>query len=296
MAILHPKPENRQLLEIKAKKSLGQNFLIDKSVLADIVSAINPSKGDTIVEIGPGRGELTQPLLASGASVIAIEKDGQLARELNFKFEILNFKLIHGDALKELPVLDYSLKTTNYKLCGNIPYYITGHLFRIIGEMKHKPSLIVFMIQKEVAERICAKPKGMNPVRDKGSMRALGVSNGMNLLAASIQVWAKPEIVRFVSRESFNPRPKVDSAIIRLIPVRGQLSKVTSQNFYKLIKVLFKQPRKTILNNLKAGLENLKVKDASRLEKLLKESNINPSDRPQDLSIKKLISLSLLII
>ncbi len=260
--------------EIKAKKSLGQNFLIDKSVLDNIVSAINPKKGETIIEIGPGHGELTEYLVKSGANVIAIEKDTRLAAEL--KTYDPRLTVIEADAIAELPKLvSYKSLVSGYKLCGNIPYYITGHLFRIISELKNKPREMVFMIQKEVAERICAK---------KGEM---------NLLAASIQIWAKPEIVRFVSKDGFNPKPKVDSAVIRLETndIR-QMTPKQMQKYYKLLHVIFKQPRKTIFNNLREATKTGLLRKDSNIEEVMKKNRLKATARPQDLGIEDLKELS----
>jgi 16S rRNA (adenine1518-N6/adenine1519-N6)-dimethyltransferase len=289
-------------MEIKPKKSLGQNFLIDKSVLQDIVSAIDPQKGETIVEIGPGHGELTNQLLEAGASVIAIEKDRELAKQLaSIKYDVYsilykNLEVITGDALEVLRNLytKYKIPNTAYKLVGNIHYYITGQLFRIIGELKDKPSLIVFMIQKEVAERICAGKNNRSLAR---TVLAKGeVSRGMNLLAASIQIWAKPEIVRYVSRDAFNPKPKVDSAVIKLKTYDRKLIMAKQiQNYYKLLHVVFRQPRKTILNNLRQMTNDDKQRTAEEIAQILKQTGINPTDRPQDLRIENLISLSRVI-
>lgn len=254
---------------VKAKKSLGQNFLIDETVLQDISFAIDPKKNETIVEIGPGHGELTEYLVANGAKVIAIEKDSSLINELNDKFQSPNFKLKHGDALEIIRHFDLGISpSAGWKLCGNIPYYITGQLFRIIGELKNKPEKIVFTIQKEVALRICAKPRTMN------------------LLAASIQIWAEPEIIRIVGKESFNPKPKVDSAIIRLVTKSDIPKDKDLKKYYELLHIVFKQPRKTIFNNLRA--EN--IKDP---EKILAALKIKAAARPQDLSVNDLLGLAL---
>lgn len=253
------------------KKSLGQNFLTDESVLLDIVEAIRPAPGETIVEIGPGHGALTLPLLESGAKIIGIEKDEQLAGELKINYP--KIKIIEGDALDVIRNYKLGIVNSNeWKLVGNIPYYITGHLFRMIGEIDNKPSLIVFMIQKEVAERICARV------------------GEMNLLAASIQIWAKPEIVRFVSRKAFNPQPKVDSAVIRLVPQKIRNSELEIKNYYSLLRIIFKQPRKTIFNNLRDG-----GFPADKIELALKKINMDFKARPQDLSIENLKNLSSII-
>ncbi len=255
----------------RPKKSLGQNFLIDKSVLEDIVSAIGPKKGDTIVEIGPGHGELTEPLIESGASVTVIEKDRALIPSLEAKFK--KIKIIEGDALDIIRNSKLEIRNSDkWKLVGNIPYYITGQLFRIIGELKNKPKEMVFMIQKEVAERIGAK---------KGEM---------NLLAASIQIWAKPEIVRFVDRKSFSPAPKVDSAVIKLTPVKNYKLKVKS--YYSLLHIVFKQPRKTLFNNLREGIKLGHLKKTLNIEEILQKNKLKTTLRPQDLTIEDLKRLS----
>ena len=296
MAILTPKPlENQAVGSVqqaemehaygKLKRSLGQNFLTDELALHDIISTINPKSGETIVEIGPGRGALTDKLIVfsleflgeKDIKVILIEKDPILAKELKAKYSKLKSvpEIIEGDALKVLPELaNYKLKAKGYKLVGNIPYYITGYLFRLISELENKPSLAVFTIQKEVAERICAS------------------EGGMNLLAASIQVWAKPEVVRFVSRKGFYPVPKVDSAIIKLTFDRKQSTIDQSKNYYNLIKILFKQPRKTIFNNMKQLTIDDKQISKEELLKILAKQKIAPDNRPQDLTIEQLKKLS----
>lgn len=182
-------------------------------------------------------------------------------------------EVVEGDALKLLPeIANYQLKTTNYKLVGNIPYYITGYLLRTVSELKHKPSLIVLMIQKEVAERICAKP------------------GEMNLLAASIQVWAKVEIVRFVSKKSFNPSPKVDSAIIKLIPTKNY--PLPTKNYYTLLRVIFRQPRKTVWNNLRQLTIDGRELGKDKILEKLSSLGIEPTARPQNLTIENLKTLA----
>ncbi|HEY4496678.1 MAG TPA: 16S rRNA (adenine(1518)-N(6)/adenine(1519)-N(6))-dimethyltransferase RsmA [Candidatus Paceibacterota bacterium] len=282
-----------------AKKSLGQNFLTDISVLKKIVRAVDIKKGDVVVEIGPGHGELTKYLLeAKPTRLILIEKDGRLIGGLHKKFQntnhkkqtsnktqIPNIEIIDGDVLDIIE--NWKLKignSTSYKLVGNIPYYITGHLLRLIGEQitsgKSQITKIVLTVQKEVAERICAKPPKMN------------------ILAASVQFWGKPEIISIIPREKFNPAPKIDSAIIKIVPVKSRWPNIDGQNFYKLIKVLFKQPRKTIWNNLKQlTLRQAQGKQFTeeRLKKLLIQLEINPEDRPQNLSIDKITDLNSVI-
>ena len=181
---------------------LGQHFLKNRSVAKKIVAALELAPGDTVVEIGPGHGELTELLkreawnVNRNIKIIAVEKDRQLAEQLRKKFaEDKNIEIIEGDALRILPELCSALHTSRstiqdshstlhasrFKIVGNIPYYITGHLLRTIGELPKKPSLSVLMVQEEVAERIAAKPR-MNPVRGREGPQRASASNGMNLI------------------------------------------------------------------------------------------------------------------
>ncbi|MEK7542890.1 MAG: rRNA adenine dimethyltransferase family protein, partial [Patescibacteria group bacterium] len=200
-----------------SKKHLGQYFLKNPEILRILADSLNLKSGDLVIEIGPGHGELTEVLrmmnyLPTGdvpkgheLRIMGIEKDTELAMELKKKFQKnKNIEIICGDILKILPTIPHP-----YKLAGNIPYYITGHLLRIISELKEKPDIAVLTIQKEVAERICAVPPSMN------------------LLAASVQVWARSKIIRTVSKNEFSPRPKVDSAVIKLITLPKNKSLTT---------------------------------------------------------------------
>ena len=250
------------------KKSLGQHLLLNKTAIQKIVQAANPQNGELIIEIGPGAGALTLPLIKKcevvGAGLIAIEKDAALAQKLKIKKE--GVKIITGDALKILPaIMQESLfMIHNYKIVGNIPYYITGKLLRIISELPNKPALTVLMIQKEVAERLIAQPPKMN------------------LLAAAVQYWATPQLLFNLKPTDFNPPPKVDSAVIALAPNGKTNDHKTTASYYRLIRAIFKKPRKTILNNLKTGLTVTK----QEAEAILNQEHIDPSSRPQNLSVK----------
>ncbi|MDO8536642.1 MAG: 16S rRNA (adenine(1518)-N(6)/adenine(1519)-N(6))-dimethyltransferase RsmA [bacterium] len=278
-------------------RRLGQHFLKNRSAIQKIIGALELKNGETIIEVGPGHGELTDELLASSfellekkaghkIKVIAIEKDPELA----FSFELLAFRgkyesqieIINGDALKILPSLvkSYNLKAKSWKLVGNIPYYITGHLLRVIGELKNKPALCVFTVQKEVAERIAAEPPHTNR------------------LSASVQFWAEPEIIGYISKKDFFPPPAVDSAIIKL-ETRDKGQETNSEQYYAAVRALFAQPRQTILNNLRrAAIERASPfgratklpKD--EISKKLKQIKIDPEDRPQNLSVQDIIKIS----
>lgn len=214
------------------KKSLGQHFLSNPAILQKIVSAAEIAAGDTVVEIGPGTGTFTDPLLAAGAHVIAIEKDHELAEQLKVKYQNKNIEIIEDDILR------YTLHVARYTLVGNIPYYLTGHLLRTLLQSWPPFRLAVLMVQREVAQRMTAQPPDMN------------------MLAVLVQCYTKPEIIAIVKRGNFSPTPKVDSAIIKLTPL--------STTHYSLLPLAsrgFAHPRKKLGNNLprellgKAGID-----------------------------------------
>ena len=191
--------------------------------------------------------------------------------------EDTNLEVIKGDVLKVLPEVTSKLESGSYKIIGNIPYYLTGYLLRIIGELKNKPRLCVFIIQKEVAERLVAQPPRMNK------------------LAASVQFWANPEILRLVSRKDFSPMPEVESALIRL-KVLGDRLEVGEERYYRMVGILFQQPRKTILNNLtadkNADFEKTRTITRMEMQKKLEEIGIRPDLRPQDLSVEDIVKIA----
>lgn len=246
-------------------RRLGQHFLKDTGVLKRIVSALDIKPTDTIIEIGPGHGELTTHILAAHPKkVIIVEKDKNLISTLKkLDTNEVDLHVINGDALDILQTLPktYNLTPNGYKLVGNIPYYITGKLLRVIGELGKKPKIIVLTIQKEVAERLCASPPKMN------------------LLAASVLFWGTPQIVRLVSRNAFSPRPKVESSIVSIKPYKNQKSEDEAKTYYSFIKILFNQPRKTIANNIANGLTMTK----KEVESSLLSNGIDPNLRPQNL-------------
>ncbi len=184
---------------IIAKKSLGQNFLNSDGALDAIIKAGRVVKGDTVLEIGPGKGALTKRLLNAGANVIAVEKDDRLIPLLEelFSKEIKSKKLtlIHGDVL-DLDVNSYLLSVTSYKLIANIPYYITGEIVRKFLSGNFQPSLMVVLVQKEVAERITTKDQKES------------------ILSISVKAYGEPKYIQTVKAGSFFPPPKVDSAIL----------------------------------------------------------------------------------
>jgi len=203
-------------------------------------------------------------LAKEAKKVIAIEKDKRMVEILKRELKNLdNVEIIEGDAREKIEEIAKKIEK-NYKIVANIPYYLTSFLIRKILELKNKPKLIVLMVQKEVAQRICAKPPKMN------------------LLAVSVQFYAKPKIVSFVSKKSFWPRPKVDSAILKIIPKKILWNAEFEDLFFKIVKAGFSQPRKQLINNLskKLGIDKMEIK-----EWLLK-MKISTKERAEALKIK----------
>lgn len=257
------------------RQKLGQHFLKNKSVIKKIIAELELRAGEKIIEIGPGHGELTRELIGSASSgeIILIEKDIDLAEGLILEFATQkNVTVLKGDALEILPELvnEEKFSLEKYKIVGNLPYYITGKLFRILSEAKNKPSLSIFTIQMEVAERMAAKPPKMNR------------------LAAIVQFWATPKIVAKAPRTDFSPPPEVDSAVIKLElkEERDHLG-LENQEYFESVTRLFQQPRKTIGNNLLA--EKVSRKEISEA---LESLGINPGARPQDLDISQIIEIA----
>jgi 16S rRNA (adenine1518-N6/adenine1519-N6)-dimethyltransferase len=267
--MLSPK-EILKKYRIFPSKRLGQSFLIDKKVLKKIVETAELSKNDTVLEVGPGIGNLTIELAKRVKKLIAIEKDKRMVEILkeNLK-DFENAEIIEGD-VREIICAIVKKLARDYKVVANIPYYLTSHLIRKFLELERKPKLIVLMVQKEVAQRICAKPPKMN------------------LLAVSVQFYAKPEIVSFVSKNSFWPKPKVDSAIIKIKPlIDADRGPINADLFFKVVKAGFSHPRKQLINNLS---EKLKMKK-EKVKNWLLENNIQPSQRAENLTIKDWINL-----
>ncbi len=260
--------------KVKAKKSLGQHFLINKKALLTVAESLKITEEDTIIEVGPGHGELTDILIASPAKkIIVIEKDHELAELLKEKYIGLTDRLTvtEGDALKDLAPIIADLKTP-YVLAGNIPYYITGYLFRIVGDMHNKPLRTVFTIQKEVALRICA------------------TAPDMNRLSACVQIWGTPHIAMKLKPTDFNPPPSIDSAIIAIETKADSLTGTPLANYYETVGILFQQPRKTILNNLSDGFNIPKEKALA----ILAEAQLLGTERPENLTIETTQKISTL--
>lgn len=262
---------------MKPKKSLGQNFLTSIPAKLKIIAAGNISTTDTILEIGPGKGAITEGLLATGAKIIAVEKDNELITYLQDKFSTYkNFALINDDALT------YTPPTTPYKLIANIPYYITGAIFEYYLSNINQPTHMVVLIQKEVADRIVAR-------------------NGKHsILSLAVYVYGTPHIVTRVSRGSFFPIPNVDSAVLSVenISRKNFKNKKHEENFFKIIKTGFSHKRKFLISNLKdmpampahAGQVG-KITDVNWQEIFIK-NNLNEKVRAEDVTLEKWLAIS----
>lgn len=256
----------------KFSKSLGQNFLVDDQVLRDIVTGAEVNKDDFIIEIGPGVGTLTKELLKVAKKVCAIELDKDLIPILNEELsEFKDFELVNKDALK-VNFDEIIGEEKSVKLVANLPYYVTTPIIAKLLTEGYKFKSLTIMIQKEVAERINAKPS----TKEYGALSLL------------VQYYCDTELVRTVSPSSFIPRPKVDSSVIKLNKLDSPKVKVDDEKlFFKIIRASFNMRRKTLWNALKSlGFS----KDL--LEKALQECDIDPKRRGETLSIHEFADLS----
>ncbi|HEB01409.1 MAG TPA: ribosomal RNA small subunit methyltransferase A [Candidatus Portnoybacteria bacterium] len=247
---------------LRPSKYLGQYFLIDQKRLQQIIEAANLSQADLVIEIGPGLGVLTQELAKRVKKVVAIEKDLQMVKVLEEIFkDFKNIEIIKQDILK---ASDF-LPRIPYKVVANLPYYLTSPVIRMFLELKHRPSQMVLLVQKEVAQRICAKP------------------GQMSLLSVAVQFYGKPAIVNFISKKSFWPRPGVDSAILKIKTVKKLPLSVKPEFFFRVVKAGFSAKRKQLINSLSAGLHLSKDKT----KEILKKARIDSKRRAESLSLKE---------
>ncbi len=247
------------------RKSFGQNFIIQESLIDKIIKAGKFQKGkDTIVEIGPGFGVLSHKLKEIAKNYIAIEKDKKFYQLLCESLSAPNAVIINADALK----IDLRLLPKKYKLISNLPFNIANHIIRIFLEADYKPEM-TFLIQKEVAQRIIANSKNQN------------------LLSNSVKFYADAQIIDYVSRDNFWPKPNVDCAIIKIIPKEKQFDKNSENLFFKILKAGFSHPRKQLLNNFCSVLKINK----EQAGEWMKKSKIDPSRRAETLELDEWICL-----
>ena len=260
---------------IRARKSLGQNFLVDANIQRRIVDAIDPQPHDTIIEIGPGQAALTEHLVQSSARIIGVELDDRLADNLQRRFAAAdNFKIVRGDALKWQPT-DDGVDIKSAKLIGNIPYNITTPLLFHFLQPEMRPHTLVLMIQKEVADRILAEPGG----KEYGA------------LSIGVRTVATVEKLFTVGRGAFRPVPGVDSCVIRVTPHQpAPLAPDEERDLRELTRICFSWRRKQLQKILRASPEY--GLDAEQLGQVESSTGIDLNARPETLSPDAFITLS----
>ncbi|MDD2653809.1 MAG: 16S rRNA (adenine(1518)-N(6)/adenine(1519)-N(6))-dimethyltransferase RsmA [Candidatus Omnitrophica bacterium] len=243
------------IAEFYPRKSLGQNFLIDDNIKVKIIQACNVSSEEFVLEIGPGKGALTQELVKLAKGVVAVEKDVRLFQMLCQTLGgYLNLSLVNQD------ILTYRISQSNTKVIGNIPYNISSPLIEHLLMQKDKISVIYLTLQKELAERIIAKPR----------------TKAYSSFSIFVQYHSVPTIKFIIKRGSFRPRPKVDSAFVEFVIRKTPAVTVKDEEFFfKIVRAAFGQRRKMISNTLKGLVDQEKIC----------QTGISPSIRPEDLSL-----------
>jgi 16S rRNA (adenine1518-N6/adenine1519-N6)-dimethyltransferase len=248
------------------KKSLGQHWLDDLSSLQAMVDGAEITDQDTVLEIGPGLGTLTKLLVARAEQVVAVEYDRDLAKGLRKRVPADNLVVVSQDILR----FDFGELPPDYKLSANIPYYLTSNLIRVISDTPNPPLCVALLVQKEVAQRVCAQP------------------GSMSLLSVTAQFYWQASLGEIVEAYLFTPPPKVDSQILLLKRRDGVLfPDVDPKVFFRIVKAGFSQRRKTVLNALSSGLHKTKPET----ETLLATAGIDLKLRPQNLSLENWYAL-----
>jgi 16S rRNA (adenine1518-N6/adenine1519-N6)-dimethyltransferase len=252
-----------------ANKNLGQHWLKDPKILEKICEYADLSSEDFVIEIGPGLGTLTSKLLKSGAEVLAVEYDPKLAKDLVASFPNKPTLKVQNSDIR---IFNFEELQPGYKLVTNLPYYISGIFFRILIDIKNKPQIAVILVQMEVAQKMAESPE-------------LGASNKLAMLAA---YYYRTELGIKVSAKSFSPPPKVTSQVIILTPREEPLfPRVNFKDYSRFVKFAFSSPRKTLENNLAAGLHVSKEEVAE----ILKPLNLTAETRAEQLSLEQWIML-----
>lgn len=241
-------------------KSLGQHWLRERAVLERIADVAHLTTDDTVLEIGPGQGTLTSVLLGKSKKVIAVEFDEALARKLPDQFPGKELEVIHADILS----FDLTRLAAGYKVVANVPYYITSKIVQRFMTTANKPSVMVLLVQKEVAQRLAAEP------------------GKMSILAVSAQLFADVRLGDIVPAHLFIPPPKVDSQVV-ILKTRSTplVEKASEKGFFRVVKAGFSAKRKKLRSNLAGGLQLSRTE----VELLLQKTAISPDMRAEDLSL-----------
>jgi 16S rRNA (adenine1518-N6/adenine1519-N6)-dimethyltransferase len=262
-------------LGIHPRKGLGQNFLVDPVHRGRIVAAAQLAPEDAVLEIGPGPGVLTELLLQQAGRVVAVELDDRLIPFLRKRFAVYpNLSIVHGDILKldvtrlmsDSAITDQTAAPSSYKVVANLPYYITGAVIPHVLEAGQPPVLTVVTVQREVAERMIARPPDMS------------------LLALGVQFYCQAEIVDRIPAGAFYPAPKVDSAVVRMRRrTEPAVSGVIGEQFFRVARAGFGQRRKQLRNSLAAGLRA----PPPQAETWLRAAGVDPQRRAETLTIEE---------
>jgi len=262
---------------MRAKQSLGQNFLVGSHYPQRIVDSVSPQPGETIIEIGPGRGALTALLVQQAARVIAIEIDKELIQTLTERFgETPNLILIEADALTS-DICGLISPALSARVVSNLPYYISTPILQHLIENRHCLTEMTLMLQREIVDRLSANPGG----KEYGYLSVL------------VQFYCETVKLFDVPPGAFRPSPKVYSSVVKL-HVRPQPAVVVDDQsmFFELTRVLFGQRRKTIFNNLRAGCEKLKIANEVEIGHALTVSSLDPQRRAETLSLEEIARLA----
>ncbi len=260
-----------------AKKSLGQNFLVGSHYPKRILASVAPQPNETILEIGPGHGALTEFLIATKANIVAIELDRALIPELTERFaEAPNFRLIEADAL-DVNFCELIQPATSARVVANLPYYISTAILQRLIAQRACITEMTLMLQREVVERIVAKPGGKE----------------YGFLAAVVQFFCEAKKLFDVPPGAFRPVPKVTSSVVQLRVRETPIAAMSDEAFFlELLKALFAQRRKTIWNNLRAAKKRFGWLDDAKLTAALKTTSINPQRRAETLALEEMARLA----
>jgi 16S rRNA (adenine1518-N6/adenine1519-N6)-dimethyltransferase len=247
-------------MALQNNKSLGQHWLKDRDILAGIANDAELNQDDFVLEIGPGLGTLTSEIFRRASRVLAVEFDAELARKLPGQFPRKQLEVVNEDILQ----FDLSKLPVGYKVVANVPYYITSKIIEKLMTAENKPSTVVILVQKEVAERVAAGP------------------GEMSILAVSAQVYAKARLGIEAPKEYFTPPPKVDSQVV-VLETRDEplVNPADERLFFRVVKAGFSAKRKKLRSSISAGL----ALNKQTTDELLQAANVNPDDRAEDLSI-----------
>lgn len=247
-----------KLAGLKPNKDLGQHFLVDAETVAAIMQTADIQKGDTVLEIGPGLGVMTDALAATGNQIVAVDADERMVA-------LLRRRMSHNVRVEQADILQFDLRKLppDYKVVANVPYYITSPILRLLMESDNPPATAVLLIQKEVAQRLVAGP------------------GNLSVLSLSVQYYAEVELVVDVPADKFWPAPKVDSAVVKLTRRAEPVFAADPAKLFRLIKAGFGEKRKQLRNSLAGGLRL----DTAQVTTLLEAAVIAPTARAQELSL-----------